>query len=201
MIRMNSPSCDVEVWKPIPGYEGIYEASNLGKIRSAFGKTTVDKNGVKKVWEQRELKPKVGKRKSGKKDKRVSLWKNGEESTQLVARLVAMAFLDIPYDKLTVNHINGNTMDNRIENLEWVTLAENIQHGFATGLYKSSQKAVVLEDKDGNQMRFESMADASKYLGRSHSYVSEVISGCHYCYDIKGERYTVALDEGGVLKS
>jgi hypothetical protein len=45
------------------------------------------------------------------------------------------------------------------------------------------------------------MADASKYLGRSHSYVSEVISGCQYCYDIKGERYTVALDEGGVLIS
>ena len=201
MIRMNSPSCDVEVWKPIPGYEGIYEASNLGKIRSAFGKTTVDKNGVERVWEQRELKPKVEERKSGRKDERVSLWKNSEESTQLVARLVAMAFLDIPYDKLTVNHINGNPMDNRIENLEWVTRAENIQHGFATGLYKSAQKAVVLEDKDGNQIRFKSMSDANKYLGRCHSYVSEALSRCHYCYDIKGERYTVVIDKGGVLES
>lgn len=190
-----------ETWKPIPGYEGIYEASNLGRIRTADGKTTSNARFPVRVWEQRVLKPKIQTRENGRKDQRVNLWKDGEESTQLVARLVAMAFLPIPYDKMTVNHINGNPMDNRIENLEWCTIGENIRHGFATGLYKSSQKAVVLEDKDGNQIRFKSMSDANKYLGRCHSYVSEAISRCHYCYDIKGERYTVVLDEGGVLES
>lgn len=190
-----------ETWKPIPGYEGIYEASNLGRIRTAEGKTTSNARFPVRVWEQRILKPKIQTRKNGRKDQRVNLWKDGVESTQLVARLVAMAFLPFPYEKMTVNHINGNPMDNRIENLEWCTIGENIQHGFATGLYKSSQKAVVLEDKDGNQIRFKSMADANKYLGRGHSYVSEAISRCHYCYDIKGKKYTVVLDEGGVLES
>ena len=128
---------EIEEWRAIPGYEGLYEASNLGRIRTAFGKTTASARFPVRVWKQRVLKPKVQTRSSGRKDERVSLWKNGEENTLLVARLVAMSFLPLPEEKLTVNHINGNSMDNRVENLEWCTIGDNIRHAFETGLQKN----------------------------------------------------------------
>lgn len=186
-----------EVWKPIPGYEGIYEASNLGRIRTANGKTTSNARYPVRVWQQRVLKPKVQTRSYGKQDQRVSLWKDGVESTQLVARLVAMSFLPTPYDKLTVNHINGNPMDNRVENLEWCTLKENIQHAFETGLKQNTVKAIVLERSDGHKLPFKSMADASRYLGRSKGYVSWQIARCAPCYDELGCKYWARLAEDG----
>ena len=191
MIQMDSPSCDTEVWKAIPGYEGIYEASNLGRIRTAFGKTTSCERYPVRVWKQRVLKPKVHARKNdGKKDQRVSLYKDGEDKTCLVARLVAMTFIPVPFDKLTVNHKNGNPMDNRIENLEWVTLEENIRHGFETGQYKSSQKSVELVNtKIGETIRFKSMNDASRYLGKGSGYVSNNIAKGRACYGDDGKKY------------
>ena len=182
-----------ETWKPIPGYEGIYEASDLGRIRTSKGKKTSNARYPVRIWEQRVLKPKIQTRKNGRKDQRVNLWKDGEESTQLVARLVAMAFLPMPYDKMTVNHINGNPMDNRIENLEWCTLGDNIRHGFNTGLYNKSQKAVILTDQHGEELKFKSMSEASKFLGKSHGYVSEAIARCHYCYSANNVRYYATL--------
>lgn len=184
-----------EIWKPIPGYEGIYEASNLGRIRTANGKTTSNARCPVRVWQQRVLKSKVQTRSSGRKDQRVNLWKDGVESTHLVARLVAMSFLPMPFDKLTVNHINGNPMDNRIENLEWCTLQENIHHAFETGLQKNSEKAVVLESFDGHKLSFKSMAEASRYLGRNHGYVSGQIARCAPCMDECGVKYWATLAE------
>lgn len=186
-----------EVWKPIPGYEGIYEASNLGRIRTANGKTTSNARYPVRVWQQRVLKPKVQTRSNGRKDQRVNLWKDGVESTQLVARLVAMSFLPMPFDNLTVNHINGNPMDNRIENLEWCTIQENIHHAFETGLQKNSEKAVVLESFDGHELSFKSMAEASRYLKKNNSYVSNKLAKCAPCYDECGVKYWASLAEGG----
>ena len=182
-----------EMWKPIPGYEGIYEASDLGRIRTAEGKTTSSARFPVRVWKQRILKPKIQTRKNGRKDQRVNLWKDGVESTQLVARLIAMAFLPLPYEKMTVNHINGNPMDNRIGNLEWCTIGENIRHGFDTGLYNKSKKAVILTDQQGKELRFKSMAEANRFLGKSHGYVSEAIARCNYCYGSNNTRYYAML--------
>jgi hypothetical protein len=186
-----------EVWKPIPGYEGIYEASNLGRIRTANGKTTSNARYPVRVWQQRVLKPKVQTRSNGRKDQRVNLWKDGVESTQLVARLVAMSFLPMPFDKLTVNHINGNPMDNRIENLEWCTLQENINHAFEIGLQANCEKAVVLESTDGHELYFKSMSEASRYLERNTGYVSGQIARCAPCYDNCGVKYWARLTDIG----
>jgi hypothetical protein len=112
-----------------------------------------------------------------------------------------MSFLPTPYDKLTVNHINGNPMDNRIENLEWCTLRENIQHAFATGLQKSSEKAVVLESFDGHELSFKSMAEASRYLERNKGYVSGRIARCAPCMDRCGVKYWARLAEDGDAES
>lgn len=80
----------MENWKEIPGYEGLYEASDQGRIRTCEGKTTRNARYTKRVWKQRVLKPKKTRRKkNGLYDYHVSLWKDGHEKTWLVSRLVA----------------------------------------------------------------------------------------------------------------
>ena len=185
---------DVETWKPIPGYEGLYEASSQGRIRSAEGKVTSSARYNRRVWQQRIIKQKWRKRKTTEKeDARVCLWKDGKEKTHLVSRLIAMAFLPAPFEKLTVNHIDGDPSNNSVDNLEWCTMRENIKHAFDTGLQKSSQKPVVLESVGGNKILFPSMAEASRYLGKSNAYVSNSIANCNPCYGANGEKYFACL--------
>lgn len=158
-----------EIWKPIPNYEGIYEASNLGRIRTCEGKTThTDRHGTRH-WKQRILKPRGETPKTGY---RVSLWKDGKQKDWLVARLVASAFYG--ESDLTVNHIDGNRLNNRVENLEWCSVAENIRKGFATGLFKKTQKRIKLKKGD-EIIEFASYNDANRFLGKSLSFISEKI--------------------------
>ena len=162
----------MDKWKDIPGYERLYQASNQGIIRTAPGKTTSNARYEKRVWKTRVMKGR-GKSLVGW---RVGLWKDGVCKSWLVARLVALTWVEGYKDGLTVNHINGNRFDNRVENLEWLTLAENIRHGFETGLYSNNQKRVLLYDhRSGNQKSFDSMSEASRFLGKSNGYVSNAI--------------------------
>lgn len=181
----------MEEWKAIPGYEGIYEASNLGRIRTAPGKTTESVRSGIRHWRVRILKTK---RQSPPKrtDERVTLWKNKTPKDYLVSRLVASAWLRPPMEKETVNHINGNYHDNRPENLEWVSLSENVRLGFEMGLFDSFQKAVWLVDENGYEMGFRSYMQASKFLGRNDGYISCVKRrGYGHVRDINGNRYLV----------
>lgn len=91
------------VWKEIPGYEGVYEASNTGLIRTVEGKTTWSSrfNGWR-TWQQRTLKPKIYQPKGRtRRDERVTLYKGGEGKDYLVARLIASAFLGLQ-EEMTV---------------------------------------------------------------------------------------------------
>ena len=164
----------MENWKPIPGFEGLYEASDLGRIRSCVGKVTSNARYEKRVWKSRIMRTKClhnGKR----KDKRITLWKDGVSKDFLVARLVASAWLGAPSGKMTVNHKNGDFLDNRPENLEWCSLADNIKHGFATGLYSSIQYGITLIGEDGKAYSFPSQTKASEFLGRNGGYISTVL--------------------------
>lgn len=162
-----------EMWKPIPGYEGIYEASNKGRIRTAPGKTTANARYSVRVWKSRVLKPKREVCKK-RQDLRVSLWKNGVVKDHLVSRLVASAWHGAPCDGMTVNHINGIWSDNSAENLEWITLSENIKKGFESGCYSSICVPITLIDMNGVEHNFRSMAKASIFLDRSDSYISNL---------------------------
>lgn len=162
----------LEQWRSIPGYEGIYEASNIGNIRTCDGKVTSSARFEHRVWKQRVLKPKYGWRKGKKsKDARVSLWRDGNERTWLVSRLVALAWCSGYYDEATVNHIDGNPLNNNAENLEWVSLSENIRKGHDDGLFHC-ETAVELVDKNGHSKQFRSMASASRFLGMNSGYIS-----------------------------
>ena len=183
---------EVEIWKPIPGYEGIYDASNLGRIRSTPGKTTSNARFKKRVWKTRVLKEKHPQSKKKRQDARVSLWKNGVEKDHLVSRLVASAWHGEPTSSsLTVNHINGNWKDNRPENLEWVTFSENLKYGFENGQYDSIQKKIILKDEFDNVFSFRSLSIASQFLGRNKGYISNAIKKNHRLHSSDGITYFV----------
>jgi len=110
---------DKETWKDISGYEGIYEVSNLGSIKSykryAFGKIMSlksDKDGYKEV---------------GIRDA------TGRRSYKRVHRLAAIAFLENPYDHKFINHKDNNPSNNNIENLEWCSIEYNNKYRFTHG--------------------------------------------------------------------
>lgn len=180
----------MEQWRDIPGYVGIYQVSNIGRIRTCEGKTTyTERHGIRH-WKQRIIKQKVCKNAYGRKDARVVLWKDGKERTWLVARLVGLAWCCGYADGLTINHINGNPLDNRAENLEWVTLSENIRKGYANGLFSSLQKPVRLECGEYALM-FKSMAAASRYLGFNPGYVSNALKRKSPIKGADGTYYTI----------
>lgn len=176
-----------EIWKDIPEYEGIYQASTFGNIRTAEGKTTkTERHGVRH-WKSRILK---GRGDSYTTGKRVCLWKNGKGKDFLVARLVAITFLGKPKDGETVNHKDGNRLNNKIENLEWLSLADNIRHGFETGLYP--QKAVVIRrEKDYCMRKFRSMAQCDEFLKRHKGYTSNAIKNRRLLKAENGDVYSV----------
>lgn len=101
-----------EIWKPIKGYEGIYEVSNLGAIRSYYAKgnhSLSDKPSIKNISTI----------KGGKNY--IHLFKDGKEVCVSVSRLVAGTFLDKPSNATRVKHLDGNVANNRVDNLVWLT--------------------------------------------------------------------------------
>ena len=164
----------IEEWKAIPGYEGLYEVSNTGRIRTDANKVTSNARFPVRHWKQRIMKPKYLTRSTGKKDARICLWKSGKGKTFLVSRLVAMAWCGGYSDGMTVNHIDGNSENNNADNLEWVTLADNIRHGFDTGLFNNNCIPVTIEIC-GIQQNFPSMSAASRALGHKDGYISNAI--------------------------
>ncbi len=176
----------MEIWKDIPGYEGIYQASNYGNIRTVEGKTTYSIRHGKRRWKSRMLKGRGDNKTTGK---RVSLWKNKKHKDWLVARLVAITFLGEPEEGMTVNHIDGNRMNNRIENLEWLTRADNIKHGFENGLYP--QKSITLVNGKNEILSFRSFSECSRYLGRCHNYISGCVKKGTTIKNLDGEKFSI----------
>ena len=120
----------IDIWKPVKGYEGFYEVSSTGKVKS-IPRTIMRKDGKPyRVKKERLMKLYVDE--DGYH--RVELQNAGSAFKTFAHRLVAQSFIPNPKNKPQVNHINGIKDDNRVENLEWVTLQENRDHAVANGL-------------------------------------------------------------------
>lgn len=179
----------MEFWKPIPGYEGIYDASCSGNIRSCPQKVTSNARYSRRVWKSRIMRQKITINGKGRADARVILWKDGKERTYLVARLVAMAWCDGYQDGLTVNHIDGNPLNNKADNLEWISLQSNINHAFDNGLNKCCKKVQLVNAESGESKSFRSFASASSWLGRSSGYVSACLDQHRNAVGKDGTKY------------
>lgn len=162
----------MEIWKDIKNYPG-YQVSNFGNVRTFNKITHTDKHG-ERHWKNRILKQKIQSKKYGRKDARVELWNNGEHKTILVARLIAFTFLekDINDKNLTVNHIDGNSLNNNVDNLEIISLKENIQHGLRTGLYKNQIKVKIVDKITGTIIYPSSLSEGSKLISKNENYLS-----------------------------
>lgn len=103
-------------WRPVKGYEGVYEISSDGQVMRCLTKKIL-KPGVATIGYLV-----------------VSLWKNNKGKTHYIHRLIAEHFIDNPMNLATVNHIDGNKLNNEISNLEWSSYSENNKHAYDTGL-------------------------------------------------------------------
>lgn len=108
-----------EIWKDIKGYKGIYQVSNLGNVKSLPRKTN------NQYYKGSYLKQYIY-----KGYLKLQLTKHSKSKWFLVHRLVAQAFIPNPENKPQVNHIDGNKLNNSINNLEWVTNSENQIHSY-----------------------------------------------------------------------
>lgn len=114
-----------ENWKPVVGYEGLYEVSNLGRVKSLPRKGT--KGGIVSVNYS-----------NSKHYAHIPLTKDSVLKTTSLHRVVAQAWIPNPQNKPQVNHIDGNKKNNCVNNLEWVTNLENMHHAIEHGLQKDS---------------------------------------------------------------
>lgn len=162
---------DEEIWADIEGYEGFYQVSNHGRVRSM-------KRGARKYLKNKNP--------SGR-DVRVSLWKEKRPKDFLVHRLVVMAFLPKVEGKNYVNHKDGNPKNNHISNLEWCNHSENNNHAFDNRLIKTARRVVLVNQQTLDTYYFRSASKASHFLGKRDTFVSNLIErgvGEYEGYDI-----------------
>lgn len=146
-----------EQWKDILGYEGTYQISSLGRIKSFLKRKSF-------------LKPNITK----KGYVRVSLTRNGIPHRVYVHRLVGQAFVSNPENKPFINHKNGIKTDNFPENLEWCTDIENKVHScYFLGNY--GLKKVKLIFPNGDEKEFPSYTEAAKSICLTQTYFSSLI--------------------------
>lgn len=164
----------MEHWRDINGYEGRYQVSDLGRVKSLpFAQGYLLKTGEKA---QRVTREKIlAQQRTNAGYMIVHLHKDNERKAFTVHRLVARAF--IPGDALTVNHIDGNKTNNAAANLEWNTYTENLDHAVRVGLNLQAVKVVGTSLADGSTKAFDSQAQAALVITGKRSNGTK-ISAC-----------------------
>jgi len=169
----------IEVWKDVKGYEGLYQVSNMGRVKS-LERTVIRKNGKKQTIRERILKPIVG------QDGYllVNLYdSSGKRKSFYAHRLVCETFLDNPENKPCVNHIDENKTNNVVSNLEWCTYKENNNYGtrnarIAKANVKNKSKPVGQYIRDGELVKvWQSTMEVQRQLGFDNGVISKVARG------------------------
>ena len=178
-----------EIWKDIKGYEGLYQVSNLGNVKSLGRITYGGKYGTHK------LKEKILKTTGTGKYYQVILRKNSKNKSFYIHRLVGIAFIDNINNYSDINHKDGNTHNNNLNNLEWCTRSDNIKHSYKALKRKASVKGFIeynekqkrkinQYDLNGNFIKtWDSIKDAENYLNLKFSG-----SICECCQHRRGRK-------------
>lgn len=163
-----------EIWRDIDGYDGMYQVSNQGRVKS-LERTFIDKSGRKRAFKECILKPNVVY--GGYLT--VSLCAGGKRKKLRVHRLVCEAFHKNPEKKPHVNHINETKTDNRSCNLEWMTATENNNFGTRNErISKARSKPVGQYTLGGELVKiWSSTHEAQRQAGFSQGNISEVANG------------------------
>lgn len=156
-----------EIWKDIAGYEGYYQVSTYGRVRSLD--RMVNKWDGKRLSCGRILSLAT----NLKGYQFIYLCKDGKQKMFTIHRLVATAFIPNPNGYPHVNHIDENKMNNRVENLEWCTARYNNTYGNRIDkVKKKMERGIVAYDKNGSLIgRFKNFTDASRGIGLSKSTI------------------------------
>ncbi|MFP7414368.1 NUMOD4 domain-containing protein [Priestia filamentosa] len=167
-----------EIWKPVKGYEDLYEISHLGRIKSLERRLYDSKGNFLRV--QPEI-IRTNETKS-KRYKQFHLSRNNKRKNVYIHRLVAEHFIDNPFNKPHVNHIDGNKTNNHYTNLEWVTLKENTIHAGESKLmeYGSSRYNSKLNDDSVREIRrlykeVKSFEEIARMFGVTRATIKQVI--------------------------
>lgn len=178
----------MEIWKDIKGYEGLYQVSNLGNIKSIYFRNNI-------CIKERE---KIIKKDTNKHNRQyVMLYKNGKRKNLIVHRLVAEAFIQNPDNLPQINHIDGNPRNNNVSNLEWCTASQNMKHAYINNLnnfkkYNENHKKRIIRN-DGKI--YDSAYSASKDLQVTVYSIRDVLK--HRIKTCKGYTFQY-LDNGGI---
>ena len=128
----------MEIWKDIQEYKGLYQVSNLGRVRSLD--TIINCKGAKGI-DNHLRKGKILKQNIGTTGYySINLSKNSKRKYVRVHRLVAEAFIPNPNNYYCINHIDGNKLNNKVENLEWCTYSYNNKEAYRLGLKQNKYK-------------------------------------------------------------
>lgn len=162
-----------EIWKDVPGYEGLYEISNTGSVKSLyknkFLKQRISTNGY---WV-------------------VDLTKDHRASVKRVHRLVALTFIPAVAGKPFVNHIDGNRLNNNISNLEWCTQSENVSHAYRIGLNK--RKINIDESSILELYNTHSAAEIARIYGVSNTAIISRLNKSGVDTRTRKSRYGIEL--------
>ena len=167
----------MEIWKDVIGYEGMYQVSNCGRIKS-----------LKRKFVLKDVILKNGINQNGYPV--INLCDNGEQKLKTIHRIVLEAFTEPESHKNCINHIDGNKINNNINNLEWCTQKENVRHAFRIGLSKR---------KKGEESRLSRLTNTDVHQIRCmYKFKSELSKECGYLVTNKmiGECFDMSL--GGV---
>ena len=138
---------DNEIWKDIKDYEGLYQVSNLGRVRSIDRMCKSNKNNI------RIAKGKVLAQKTDKRGyKRVELSKNGKHKTFTVHRLVLSTFVENKSKFPCINHKDENPSNNVLDNLEWCTQKYNVNYGTGIERMKNKIDYKAIGEKQGRKV-------------------------------------------------
>lgn len=157
-----------EIWMDIIGYEGIYQVSNLGRVRSYdryYTRTSINGKSFKQFIKGRIIKSIP----HGDGYLYVSLNKDGCRKNYFVHRLVAIAFIPKPNNKDYVNHKDHNRSNNIVENLEWLTLVENLNYSIELGKHPRKTKKDPMYGIRIKNGKYE-VGINHNYLGRYDDY-------------------------------